>query len=148
VNFDTNGTGGRPAGFSGTVTWIKAAGPGTYYPNGFTNSSVLLGSLYSAAYQQTNGLALRSPTLALTGGNLPAGMTNNVSVSGLETYQTTNKNLTLTIKPSTGMFSGQSVAPGTTKSISLAGVVLQNKGVAAGFFLGTNQSGAVWLQGN
>ncbi|MGD0413338.1 MAG: hypothetical protein ABSC18_16730, partial [Verrucomicrobiota bacterium] len=130
------------------ITWIKAAGPGTYYPNGFTNSSVLLGSLYSAAYQQTNGLALRSPTLALTGGNLPAGMTNNVSVSGLETYQTTNKNLTLTIKPSTGMFSGQSVAPGTTKSISLAGVVLQNKGVAAGFFLGTNQSGAVWLQGN
>jgi hypothetical protein len=143
VNFDTtNGT------FSGTVTWTKESGPGTYYTNGFTNSSVLLGSIYSAAYQRTNGLAFNNPTLALSGGNLPLEVIEPVKLSGLETYVSADKSLTLTINPSTGGFSGQYVAPGTSKKIPLAGVVLQMQDVARGLFLGTNQSGEVLLQGN
>jgi hypothetical protein len=46
------------------------------------------------------------------------------------------------------LFSGQYIAPGTSKKIPLAGAVLQNEGEARGFFLGTNQSGAVLLKGN
>ena len=148
VAFDTNGTGGKPIGFGGTVTWIRAAGPGTYYTNGFTNSSVLLGSVYSAAYQKTNGLALNNPTLTLSGGNLPASVTDNVTVSGLETYQAPGKNPTLTINAATGLFTGQYVEPVTGRKVTLAGAVLQSNRVAGGFFLGTNQTGAVWLQGN
>jgi hypothetical protein len=147
VAFDTNGTGGSPAGFSGKVTWVKAAGTGAFYPNGFTNTSVLLGSAYSAAFQRTNGLALANPAVTLSGGDL-GDITNSVIASGLETYKTADKTtLTLTINPASGVFSGQ-YAPAKGKKISLAGVVLQNKRVAGGFFLGTNQSGAVWLQGN
>jgi hypothetical protein len=129
------------------VTWIKAAGPGTLYTNGFTNTSVLLGSVYSAAFQKTNGLALANPTIALRGGDLPVDVTNSVSVSGLETYTSADKTLTLTISPAGGSFTGQ-YAPAKGKTVSLAGVVLQNAGVARGFFLGTNQSGAVLLKGN
>jgi hypothetical protein len=40
------------------------------------------------------------------------------------------------------------VTPGTGKKVPLAGVVLQYQDVARGFFLGTNESGAVLLQGN
>ena len=72
-----------------------------------------------------------------------------MSASGLQTYQTADKKtLTLTIVPATGAFSGQYVAPGTTKKVPLAGVVLQYQDEARGFFLGTNQSGSVLLQGN
>jgi hypothetical protein len=147
VAFDTNGVGGSPAGFTGTVTWVKGAGSGNLYPGGFTNTSVLLGSAYSAAWQRTNGLGLTNVTVTLSGGDL-GDITNSVIASGLETYKTADgKTLTLTISPSSGAFSGQ-YEPVGGKKISLAGVVLQNRRVAGGFFLGTNQSGAVWLQGN
>jgi hypothetical protein len=131
---------------TGSVTWVKAAGAGTYYTNGFTNNSILLGSAYSAAWQRTNGLGLTNPSVMLTGGNLAAATNVPVTANGLESY--TNKTtLTLTINPATGLFSGQ-YAPAKGKAIPLAGAVLQNGRGAGGFFLGTNQSGAVWLQGN
>jgi hypothetical protein len=137
--------------FGGMATWIKATGKGTYYTNGFTNTSVVLGSLYSAAYQKTNGLALNGPTITLSGGNLtPAQEVDQeaVNLSGLETYTSPDKSLTLTIAPSSGNFSGQYVVPGTGTKLTLGGVVLQEQGVARGFFLGTNQSGEILLQGN
>jgi hypothetical protein len=56
--------------------------------------------------------------------------------------------LTLTISPSSGSFSGKYVVPGTGTKLTLGGVVLQQQGVARGFFLGTNQSGGILLQGN
>ena len=146
VTFDTtNST------FGGTVTWIKETGKGTYYTNGFTNTSVLLGSLYSAAYQKTNGLALNGPTVTLSGGNLmPAQEVDQETVylSGLETYTSSDNTLTLTISPSSGSFSGKYVVPGTGTKLTLGGVVLQQQGVARGFFLWTNQSGGILLQGN
>lgn len=148
VTFDTDGLGGRPAEFNGTVTWIRAAGPGTLYTNGFTNSSGLLGSTYSAPYQTTNGLALSNPSITLSGGDLTAEVSDPVSLIGLESYQTADKSLTLTIAPASGSFTFQYVAPGTTKKVTGAGVVLQNQGAARGFFLGADQSGAVLLQGN
>jgi len=108
----------------------------------------LLGSAYSAAYQKTNGLALNNPSITLSGGNLPASVTDYAPASGLETYQAAGKNPTLTINAATGLFTGQYVEPVTGRKVSLAGAVLQSNRVAGGFFLGTNQSGAVWLQGN
>jgi hypothetical protein len=153
VAFDTNGAGGKPDGFTGTVTWVKPAltvtnNTNNYYTNGFTNTSVLLGSVYSAAYQRTNGLALANPSIALSGGNLSTNLADFVNAAGLETYTTADKTtLTLTINPASGLFTGQ-YAPAKGKQIPLGGAVLQNAGVAGGFFLGTNQSGAVWLRGN
>jgi hypothetical protein len=148
VSFDTNGVGGTPAGFSGAVTWIKLAGAGPLYTNGFTNASLLLGSLYSAIYQRTNGLGLFEPSITLTGGNLAGTVSEPVNLNGTQSYQSADRSLTLTINPATGEFTGQYVAPGTTKRIPLAGAVLQNAGTARGFFPGTNESGAVLLQGN
>ena len=148
VAFDTNGAGGKPAGMTGEVTWVKGAGPGTYYGNGFTNNSVLLGSAYSAAYQRTNGLGLANPSITLTGGNLAGEISDRVVASGLEIYMTADKTtLKLTINPTNGLFSGK-YTPAGGKAASLGGAVLQNSGRADGFFLGTDQSGAVWLQGN
>jgi hypothetical protein len=148
VTFDTNGAGGTAAGFSGAVTWTKSPGPGSLYTNGFTNASLLLGSIYSAIYQRTNGLGLTSPSITLTGGNLSGTVSEAVNLNGTQTYQSPDHSLTLTINPATGLFTGQYVAPGTSRRVPLAGAVLQNAATARGFFLGTNQSGAVLLQGN
>jgi hypothetical protein len=147
VTFNTN----PPVGFGGPVNWIKAAGKGTYYTNGFITNSVLLGSLYVVPAHQTSGLSLTNPTITLSGGNLAQPLTNNVILSGKVTYQTTNKpQTTLTIAPATGLFTGQYqyLSAGKTQKVPLAGVVLQNQNTAQGFFLGTNQSGAVLLQGD
>jgi hypothetical protein len=56
--------------------------------------------------------------------------------------------LTLTINQTTGLFSGDYEAAGSKARTPLAGVVLQDQSVARGFFLGTNQSGTVLLQGD
>jgi Divergent InlB B-repeat domain len=139
ISFNTN----APASFGGLVNWIKAPAPGTYYTNGFNTNATLQGSIFS----KTTSLKLTNPTIALSGGNLLAPVTDSVTASG-QVYANTNKSLTLTINASTGAFTGSYTAPGSKVKVSLAGVVLQDSSTAEGFFLGTNQSGAVLLQGN
>jgi hypothetical protein len=48
----------------------------------------------------------------------------------------------LSINASSGSFSGWFDSPGTNRRQTLSGVVLQNAGMARGFFQGTNESGA------
>jgi hypothetical protein len=55
--------------------------------------------------------------------------------------------MTLSISKSSGMFSGSVLPPDSRKAISFKGALLQNQKVGSGFFLGTNESGRVLLQG-
>ena len=90
-----------------------------------------------------------NPSISLSGGNLASNATWSVTNSTRQAYQAENKSKSpaLTINASTGGFTGSYVAPGTTKTISLQGVVLQNQRQARGSFLGTNQTGEVLLNG-
>jgi hypothetical protein len=139
ISFNTN----APAGFSGLVSWNKAAGPGLYYTNGFDTHGILQGSIYAS----TNYLLLTNPVILLSGGNLATPLTNAVSLSSKTIYKNAAGNLTLTITSATGLFTGSYTATGSKVKVPLAGAVLQDQNVAEGFFLGTNQSGAVLLQG-
>ena len=53
--------------------------------------------------------------------------------------------MSLTISTSTGRFTGSVVNPATKKQIPIYGAVLQKQSIGAGYFLGTNESGEVFL---
>jgi hypothetical protein len=122
------------------VMWSKAPNSTRYYAAGFDSVLQLIGSPYVAPPKNSPALSLVDPVVTLTGGNLSGDVTDPVTLQrnlGFASGQ-----LTLTITNATGAFSGK-IGHGQTMS----GVVLQNQNVARGFFLGTNESGAVLLQG-
>ena len=95
-------------------------------------------------------MALTSGQVTLDGGNLPFTITNQITLepttpSPSSAAENTNK-LALTINKTTGAISGSFANPSNPKqSIKINGVLLQNQTNAAGYFLGTSQSGAFLL---
>ena len=136
-------------GISGQIGWFKLAqAAARLYPDGFTNSVQAMGSLY----QYTNGLPLLGFTqgqLTLTNGDLAQGITDQVGFgAGMETRGEGTADegpINLTFHPSSGLFKGSVLNPATGKPIAIHGAVLQNQDLAAGFFLGADQSGSVLL---
>jgi hypothetical protein len=135
--------------FAGIVNWFKLTGAsGKLYPNGFTNTTGVAGSLY----QFTNGVPVLNFTnnnngvFAFQNGNLASGLIDQVTLSTANkiTNDGTNK-LTASITTSSGLFKVTTVNPSTGKSITGNGVVFQKGNFGGGFFLGTNESGSISL---
>lgn len=126
---------------SANVTWIKAPGLGHYYPAGFDDSVQLIGSPYAAPHAKLPALNLLDASVTLNGGNLPSEINSSVTLQRNLSYAAGSTTISFTA--STGAFSGKFGA-----NEAMHGVILQNQNSARGFFLGTNQSGAVLLQGN
>jgi hypothetical protein len=132
-------------GLTGTnVTWSKPSGKGPLYPAGFTNVFQLVGSPWDAPAKATSALTLADPVVFLNGGSLVESLTINVSLQNYLTY--TAPNLSLSIKPSNGSFTGWFESAGSGRRQTVSGVVLQNTGSACGFFQGANESGTLLLQ--
>ena len=134
----------------GTLYWFRPAGmTPAVYQSGFTNLAVpVIGSAYNPAEKPL--LALSSGQVTLDGGNLPFAITNQITLESNDTITVapgdTNK-LALTINKTTGAISGTFANPSNPKqSIKVNGVLLQNQTNAAGYFLGTSQSGAFLLE--
>jgi len=87
----------------------------------------------------TNGV------LELAGGNLPQNLTNNAVLAANKLTGTNS--LGLTITNASGVFGGSLVNPANSKPLLLNGVLLQKAGSGYGNFLGTNQSGSLFLRG-
>lgn len=130
-------------GIQGDVVWVKPKGAsGHYYPNGFTFQTGALGSP-----APVKGVPLFNPTnlvLSLTGGNLARAITNHITVDAKNQIHSTN-HVSLTFSVPAGTFTGSVVDPASLKSVSFNGVVLTNQNYALGYFLGTNQSGQVYV---
>jgi hypothetical protein len=126
----------------GAMIWIKPGGvAGQYYPAGFTNETAAVGSLYAPpALTFTSGVAIFS------GGNLALPFTNKVALqpNGKVSNQSANK-LSLTTTMSSGLFNGSVVIPLTGGTLLFQGALFEKDNAGAGFFLGTNQSGQVFL---
>ena len=135
------------AGLGGSVTWIKQAQPkAKVYPAGFTNETSVVGS----AYARTNGfpiLNLTNAMLVLSGGGLAQSVTNAVNLGTGSRAQASNPEVHLNFSLGAGSFSGEVGNAGTEKPLSFHGVVLQNLGEGSGYFLNTNQSGEIRLEG-
>ena len=141
LTFDTN----PPAGdLGGPVSWIKQAQPTSkLYPAGFTNETAAVGSLYTFS----NGIPILTWTngnIILSGGNLADSITNAFTIAANNKVTGTN-GLTLSFVTSSGLFKGSVRNPAAAKPIPVNGALLQKQDTGFGTFLGTNQTGQVFL---
>lgn len=133
---------------NGSLTWIKAPeATARYYPTGFNTNFTTVGSLYTAPSGSSNLiLLLTNATVAFAGGNLAPPFTNAIIVSSRSQVTNLSSNaLTMSFTARTGTFKGSVMEPGSGRTLSFTGAVLQRPNGGAGFALGTNQSSRVWL---
>jgi hypothetical protein len=129
---------------TGTLYWTKpATGGSALYPGGFSNTLSVVGSRYVAPPPLTPALNLTNGTVVLTGGNL-GSLTIPVTLGGGNKITGSN-GLTLTISPVTGAVTGSFLDPVTSAKRTVKGVVLRDLNYGGGTFLGTDQSGALFL---
>ena len=137
--------------FHGLLNWSKPMLPtAKYYPGGFTtNESEVVGSRYAAPVGPANKiLPMTGGLLSFSGGNLATDQSASVTV-GLSSKVTNNSStkLTMNFTLSSGLFKGSYTPTNAgAKAVSFAGAVLQKGTNAAGYYLGTNQSGRVLLE--
>lgn len=132
----------------GDVTWVKPEMPWTwYYPDGFAVTVSAWGSRYVRPPKNTKIIGLSEGWFEFNGGNLPEGITNRVVLEFNNRVTNLSPNrLTMTFSTSNGTFSGRVMHPVSWEWIRFSGVVLQDFGVAAGYFLDWDRSGEAWLQ--
>jgi len=93
-------------------------------------------------------LNLSNAVVLLEGGNLASRATNDVLLSLFNklTFTSTNANkLRLTLSLPTGLLAGKFINPQTLRPSPIKGALLPKQNAGGGFFLGTNQSGALYL---
>jgi len=133
----------------GLLLWTKKNSVlGNSHPGGFTNELLALSSRYAAPAKGSSVLGFSNSVAILEGGNLAGTTTNDVFLSMLNkiTITSTNANkVALSITTSSGLLSGSFINPQTLKKTTIKGAVLQKQDLGGGFFLGTNQSGRVFL---
>lgn len=133
----------------GDIDWFKPAQPGgSFYPGGFNYQTTVTGSRYIAPVLPTDRvLALTNGVLVLKGGNLSQAWTNSLGL-GPDNRMTNAgpHELTVSLTLGTGVFKGQFVDPISERIAAFTGVVLQKSISGAGYFLGTNTSGRVWIE--
>jgi len=132
---------------SGDLIWMKPASPASrYYPRGFTNEVVATGSAYSPPLAGTRVIKMTVGKLMLAGGGLHAPLTNSLTL-GLNNRVSVpaGSKLTLTITTSSGLFKGTALNPETGKTVPFQGMLFEKANIGIGYFLGTDQSGEVYL---
>jgi len=120
-----------------------------YYSNGFEFQTPVEGSAYQPP--GTNFVLQLAPfgEVDFRGGNLSGSFTNIVTLGPYNHVLnlTPNQPLTLTISLPTGRMEGSVTLTNAGQRVtrSFKGAVLQRQNFGSGFFLGTNQSGRVYL---
>jgi len=131
----TNG----PSDLTGTNIWVVPANQSALYPNGLTNEFDATGS------DVTSSAGAAQKTIILSGPELSAPLTNNVTLSGKTGHG--DNSLTLSVDAKNGLFNGSVVDPGSNQKLSFQGALLEKSGIGGGFFLiaDKNQGGKVSL---
>jgi hypothetical protein len=136
-----------PQTLTGWLSWIKpVSGPRTLYPAGFANLMTIAGSPFSSGSLPL--LAMTNATLTISNGNLAAPLSFKVALEGTNITKvggSTNE-LSASINPANGVMTVKFGPTGARTDKAAQGVILQNQTNAAGWFIGTNESGAFWLQ--
>jgi len=133
------------ADFTGVVNWVKPSQAGDdFYPAGFAVQHELSGVRFERPADKTlSVLNFSSGRVEFTAGNLAEDFSNDVTLLKNKVGNLSDNSLKLSIKTSSGLFSGTVVVPGTTEKIKFRGVLHQKQNHGWGFFLGTNASGRV-----
>jgi len=133
---------------SGNLTWTKTQSPAAkFYPGGFTNQVEALGAAWLTASPAARffGAKERAGSLIFSGGGLPL-FTNSFTLGRNNKLLSPSPNrLTLSISSASGLFKGAALNPDTGRLFPFQGVLMERNGFGAGFFLGPNLSGQVYL---
>ena len=135
---------------SGNVVWFRPPTPGRpFYPAGWKDGIIL--GLRGSHFLPTvaavgRGAAPINVSVTLSGGNLDADLIASAFLSSagvtLESAQAI-RGFSLNVNSASGVFSGRFIPPGGRAMETFKGVVLQNQNAAAGFFLGSTESGSI-----
>ncbi len=127
--------------FEGDVRWISPI-----FTNLFGESLHVNGSRFLAPQGGAPLLSWTNGSVMLSGEDLEAPVEVPVSLeNGGIDVDTNTVNLQLTPGPD-GRISGSFVHPGSQAVMPIQAVFLQNSNLAAGFFIGTNRSGAMRMR--
>lgn len=126
----------------------KARLPTTkYYAAGFTNEAFATGIRYIPPGKGTNVVSWTNGLAFAVDGNLAEEITNRFDIGLVNRVAWEGTNFTaLSFTSKDGRFKGTFKHPAIGKPTSFSGVLHQPYGRGAGFFLGTNQSGAINIE--
>jgi hypothetical protein len=137
-------TNGELNDVAGTMWWTKPASVGgVFYPNGFAEDIDVLGSHY-VGVRGLPILSLANGVVILSGGELTEPLTNSVSLGG-DNRITGENNLSIVFSVPKGSFTGSFVDPTSGRKRTLKGTALPGQQQGRGFFLGTTESGRVFI---
>ncbi|MBA4150167.1 MAG: immunoglobulin domain-containing protein [Verrucomicrobia bacterium] len=132
----------------GGVNWIKTGWTNDHYAIGFTNEADVIGSFYTPPVKGTRVLDITNGTASFSFGELANPTSHFFTWRTNNTFLTTSRsNLTLSVGAGSGVLKGRFGHPVTGDPVLFQGAVLQQQNFGAGFFLGTNVSGLMILQG-
>jgi len=134
---------------SGDVTWIRPAVPGAwYYPDGFALLVQADGSDYVRPPKGVRILNVANAQIQFNWGDLYQNFTNHVFLDDRNRVLNYSANgLNMKFSLSKGTYRGSVLDPSTWTWFRFQGVVLQRYDLAPGYFLGWDESGEVWLEG-
>ncbi len=135
------------ADLAGQGVWIKPATTKTlYYRAGFAMNVAITGCRYVEPAKGTNVLGFSAAQAVFSGGNLAQNITQPFTLDVNDRVaDPQGKEFNLSFTQPSGLFKGKIATPAGNKPISFQGVVLQKRGLASGYFLGSDQSGRVSL---
>jgi uncharacterized repeat protein (TIGR03803 family) len=135
--------------FTGTLDWFKPPSPNNrFYPAGFTTTGMIQGAAYIPPSKGGPTVA-GNAQVTLAGGNLLSNIVKSVVIDsdgGVTVSNPGPDNLSMTIAPATGLFSGRFTDPAINKLAVFTGYLLQGDGIGAGLFFGTTQTGYALIQ--
>jgi hypothetical protein len=134
----------------GVLHWFKPTlSTARYYTNGFAFQTAVEGSIYLPP--GTNYVMQLAPfgEVDFMGGNLAGSFTNIMSLAALNRVLnlTPEQPLTLTFSLATGRLQGSVTLTNAGQRVtrSFQGALLQRQNFGSGYFMGTNQSGRVYV---
>jgi hypothetical protein len=134
----------------GGLVWTKPITLNEQYPSAFAWMTEAIGARYTPPGKGSNVLASVgcNLTLSICGGGLTDNIFNAFTLNAKNQVKDASGagKLSLSFTPSTGLFSGTQIIPEARKTISFKGVILQDQGIGAGYFMGTEQGGSIRLE--
>ena len=138
---------GPDSDLNGLLNWSRLPqSTAKMYPAGFSFEGGI--QAVGSAFSLSNGVPLLNLPVGgvaiLQQGNPVQGFTNHFALS-VANKVTSTDGLSVTITTASGLFKGTAHNPDDGSSVPINGVLLQKQNTAYGLFLGTGQSGAVYL---
>ena len=140
--------------FAGSVDWFRPGIPGAAsFSNGFTTNLFAIGSRYRIPGNRERVLALAdgagNASFDATDGGLANPLMKTLTIGRNNSVRVVDggiDQLSLTLFPDSGLFSGTFIQPGRVRATAFQGVILQKQNLGTGFFSGDPLGGAVSIE--